>query len=235
MHKHNARSGFTLIELSIVLVVISLIVSGIVAGRTLVRQAALRSVVSDFRQYESAIILFRGQYEVWPGDMTNATSYWSSVTNGNGDGWIDHSNGGASEHMYGWQHLSKGGYIKGEYTPAATAVGGYTNPNASNIGFFGLGALALLNRSTTNNLTLSNPNPAFSGATWSGSFANTKDSKAVDEKVDDGIANMGKFIAVNSDAGPAGCSSAFNDGAGGANYNLSSDLPACRIYYSLHK
>ena len=43
----NKQSGFTLVELSIVIVIIGLIVSGVVAGQSIVKAAKLKSVTTD--------------------------------------------------------------------------------------------------------------------------------------------------------------------------------------------
>ena len=44
----NRRTGFTLLEISIVLVIIGLLVGGIVVGKTLVTSSYIRGIVSDF-------------------------------------------------------------------------------------------------------------------------------------------------------------------------------------------
>ena len=48
MHQaHTARQGFTLIELSIVLVVIGLVVGGVLVGQDLIRAAGVRATISQ--------------------------------------------------------------------------------------------------------------------------------------------------------------------------------------------
>lgn len=85
------NSGFTLLELSIVIVIIGLIVAGISAGQSLVRQAQLRQFTSNINQYKVAINSFTLQYDALPGDMDNTTSYWptASTADGNGDGNVN--------------------------------------------------------------------------------------------------------------------------------------------------
>lgn len=53
------RSGFTLIELSIVLVIIGLIVGGIMVGRDLIKAAEARKVVATIGGYQTAVQTFR--------------------------------------------------------------------------------------------------------------------------------------------------------------------------------
>ncbi|MFO0109515.1 MAG: type II secretion system protein [Alphaproteobacteria bacterium] len=127
--------GFSLIELSIVLVILGLLVGGILAGQSLIRAAELRSVTTDFSRYQSSIFTFRDKYFALPGDMTNATAFWgaanatpatcrttSSATaatcDGNGDGAIFTMDGWTtmSEMFHAWKHLSNAGLIEGSYT-----------------------------------------------------------------------------------------------------------------------
>lgn len=84
----SCRHGFTLIELSIVLVIIGLIVSGILVGRDLIRAAELRADISGVEKFGQAINAFRLKYNCLPGDCANATQFLEGAYNGNGDGHI---------------------------------------------------------------------------------------------------------------------------------------------------
>lgn len=61
--------GFTLIELSIVLVIIGLIVGGVLVGRDLIAAAAVRAQISQIEKYQQAVNVFRGKYGYLPGDI----------------------------------------------------------------------------------------------------------------------------------------------------------------------
>ena len=105
---NSYRSAFTLVEISIVLVIIGLLVGGILAGRTLIQQAEIRAAVSQLQKFESAYRTFEVKYGCIMGDCPNATDFfgmnyvvWGAGCppsggagngNGNGDGFID--NGG---------------------------------------------------------------------------------------------------------------------------------------------
>ena len=68
MPKRAANQGFTLIELSVVLVIIGLIAGGILVGRDLVNAAAVRGQISQIDKYNSAVNTFYGKYGALPGD-----------------------------------------------------------------------------------------------------------------------------------------------------------------------
>ncbi len=51
--KQNQQSGFTLIELSIVLVLIGLIVGGVLVGQDLIRAAKLRAQIGQIEKFNS--------------------------------------------------------------------------------------------------------------------------------------------------------------------------------------
>jgi prepilin-type N-terminal cleavage/methylation domain-containing protein len=141
MRQHSSTirprpSAFSLVELSIVLVILGLLVGGILSGQALIRAAELRSVVSDMNRYQAAVQSFRDKYFGLPGDITNATQFWgadtaSSCTNapvagdrvaktatcdGNGNGQVD---GGTPEMFRIWQQLANAGLIEGSYTGVA--------------------------------------------------------------------------------------------------------------------
>lgn len=63
------RRGFTLIELSIVLVIIGLIVGGILVGQDMIHAAAIRAQVSQIEKYDSAVNTFKTKYHWLPGDL----------------------------------------------------------------------------------------------------------------------------------------------------------------------
>lgn len=150
--RNRQSRGFTLIELSIVLVIIGFLVAGIVVGQSMIRQSQINSVTADVQRYKAAILQFKEKYNYLPGDLPNARTYWgtdgsgcpenpgvsTTTCNGNGNGRIgsDLSNNQwwtiDWESMYLWQHLMMAGYITGSY------VDGYVWTGA-NHGYFAPG------------------------------------------------------------------------------------------------
>ena len=141
---HSTKQAFTLVELSIVLVILGLLVGGVLTGQSLIRAAELRSVTQQYQQLQTALSSFRDKYFAVPGDMPNAVKYWNAATggnadgldstcmastttatgtatcNGNGDGavgWTDATN--AHEWFRAWQHLANAGLIEGSFTGVA--------------------------------------------------------------------------------------------------------------------
>ena len=99
-------SGFTLIELSIVLVIIGLIIGGVLVGRDLISAASVRAQISQIEKYNTAVNTFRGKYGYLPGDIPDpvATSYGFDPRGtqpglGDGNGIIEGrcGNGGACD------------------------------------------------------------------------------------------------------------------------------------------
>lgn len=72
MKKNNQR-GFSLIELSIVLIIIGLLVAGITGGATLIRSAELRSIMTEARGYRIAINAYFTSEDELPGDGNDTT------------------------------------------------------------------------------------------------------------------------------------------------------------------
>ena len=100
-------AAFSLVELSIVLVILGLLTGGILTGQNLIRAAELRSVTTQLQAYQTAVMSFRDTYQAVAGDMRNATRFWgyssgitacdnltgaadapAGVCDGNGDGRV---------------------------------------------------------------------------------------------------------------------------------------------------
>jgi prepilin-type N-terminal cleavage/methylation domain-containing protein len=83
------HSGFTLIELSIVLVIIGLLVGGVLVARDLIEAASVRKDMATVEKYNTAIITFKMKYNALPGDMTNPTQFgFDANAYGDGNGKI---------------------------------------------------------------------------------------------------------------------------------------------------
>lgn len=138
MRKH---SGFSLVELSIVLVILGLLVGGVLAGQSLIRAAELRAVTSEYSRYVAAVQTFRDKYFALPGDMPNASAFWGpqdggdgtgvdcgqvaavgrATCNGNGDSVLDGQifSGpglGTFETFRFWHHLANAELIEGSFS-----------------------------------------------------------------------------------------------------------------------
>ena len=73
----RCAGGFTLIEISIVLVIIGLIIGGVLVGRDLINAAAIRAQISQIEKYNTAVNTFKVKFNALPGDMnaTTATAF----------------------------------------------------------------------------------------------------------------------------------------------------------------
>ncbi len=142
----QTKQAFSLVELSIVLVILGLLVGGVLSGQSLIRAAELRSLSSEVSRYTTAAYTFRDKYFALPGDMPNATAFWGAAPNcsaqtasgiatcnGNGDGLIGWggTNPERAETFTFWQQMANAGLIEGNYTGVRGTPGGFpaaTNP-----------------------------------------------------------------------------------------------------------
>jgi prepilin-type N-terminal cleavage/methylation domain-containing protein len=134
---HSSTSGFSLIELSIVLVIIGLLVGGVLVGRDVLFAAKQRAVVSEKEQLVASVQTFRLKYGGLPGDLPNATSFWGGqadcnqvnttpreeTCNGDGNGKVGSlnvSDGFSTTHetFWFWQQLANAGLWAGKYSGA---------------------------------------------------------------------------------------------------------------------
>ena len=62
------RKGFTLVELSIVLVIIGLLIGGILAAQSMIETTKVNKIVSQIQQYDAMVTNFQTKYNGLPGD-----------------------------------------------------------------------------------------------------------------------------------------------------------------------
>ncbi len=148
MHPH--RQAFTLIEIAIVVTIIALIAGGILSAQTIIRNAELRELVSEYDRNLKAVAEFQAKFAYLPGDFANAEAIWGTAAgcplgdyydppqkttcNGDGNGLIGTSSDASltnnGEWYRAWQHLANAGFIDGMYNGAY----GDNGANSGNIG-----------------------------------------------------------------------------------------------------
>lgn len=227
-------SGFTLVELSIVIVIIGLIAAGVVAGQSLIKNSKLRSVLTTIDKYKAATLAFKLQYNGLPGDLINAQNYWSTTYSGDGDGLIEvvPVTSGGSESLRFWQQLALAGLIEGSYSGLLQSqnwVAGYNNPQ-----IFTKDSMLGIDNSTPDPFSRiqlgARPTCTVYGGgdvqrVNNGSTISPIDVYSLDTKADDGLYDKGKIISMEGY-----CSGATSCISGGV-YNLTNNSIHCRVTF----
>jgi prepilin-type N-terminal cleavage/methylation domain-containing protein len=212
------QGGFTLIELSIVLVIIGLIIGGVLVGRDLVAAATVRAQISQIEKYNAAVNTFRGKYGYLPGDMPDpaASNYGFAARGtlagqGDGNGTIQGNNCASAvdgtmqaggETVMFWKDLSTANLIDNgfslfSYTPWACSAS-LTNsyyPLAKLGNYFifvmGFDGLNYFHLGATYTGYGGGPGPLAGGLT----AMTVIQAFAIDSKIDDGLPQTGRVIA----------------------------------------
>lgn len=250
------RRGFSLVELSIVLVILGLLVGGILAGQSLIRAAELRAITTEYQRYATAVNAFRDKYFSMPGDFRDATRVWGKLNadtdcianggaivaapgacDGNGSGGLQ---GSQYEPQQFWRHMALAGLIEGTYSgvPAVVAQGwsgvigtAYPRSRAARAGW------------TPNNMQSYNGDSVFFRGNYGNSFTfgsqatnEYPDSAAIspeeawniDSKMDDGRPGLGSVMAVRHST----CTNATGQADTGTTYRLDSSAIACGLSFN---
>ena len=136
------QSGFTLVEIAIVLVIIGLLLGGVLKGREMITNAKIKRIENDFAGVSAAIYAYQDRYGVLPGDDPAASGRfsgtWAASDNGNGNGNISggwNSTNNANESRKIWKHLRGAGLIAG---PVDNTAASYQQPSNSFGGLVGI-------------------------------------------------------------------------------------------------
>ncbi len=171
------QQGFSLVELSIVLVILGLLTGGILAGQSLIRAAEMRKIVTTQNRVRIAIRTFQDKYTGLPGDFRDATRFWrtrgptSCLTNsgtavglpgtcdGDGDGKIFWTTTNSIENNRVFEHLRYAGLVEGNmYHCPASCPADYTDdtpylPIGMENGYVSVGYIGVINGT---NMSLTN-------------------------------------------------------------------------------
>lgn len=127
---YKNKTGFSLVELSIVLVIIGLLIGGVLAGQSLIESFKLNSQIQQLQQIDTAYYNFRTKFKQIPGD----SSYF--VVPGDNDGIIENDK---TANAYGsmiiarateeranfWKHLGDSEMLNHKYTNTELASSPY--------------------------------------------------------------------------------------------------------------
>ena len=179
-YTHNKESGFTLVELAIVMIIIGLLIGGILKGQELIANAQTTATIAQIKGLDGAISTFDDKYNAMPGDMTNVATRLSNcgaecVIDGDGNGRIDGTDMDADptldgdttdEPLTAFLHLGAADLITG----VDNAIDGATEDAGSAV-----------------------PEAEFGGAIWVGYHAGGDITTGIDE------ARRGHYLIVKDD------------------------------------
>lgn len=198
------QSGFTLIELAIVLVIIGLLLGGVLKGQELINSAKVKNMASDFRNIQIYIYGYQDKFKALPGDDHSANAHVkgtnpsSGTQNGVIEGaWDVASTTPSSESELFWQHVRLAGLASG---PTSLASADYYPKNADG-GLIGVQSVSGFTTITQNSLgTAAVMNGAYVVCSKGvlGKYA-----KQLDLTLDDGEGDTGSMRVTDS-AGTSG-------------------------------
>lgn len=170
------QSGFTLVEIAIVLVIIGLLLGGVLKGQELITQAKIKNVANDLNGMAAAIYGYQDRYKAFPGDDDKASTRWASATNGDHNGKLSgdfNSNSDSDETRKFWNHLRLAGFIGGD-------TASFAQPQNAAGGIIGA-------------QTDAGPSSAveLAGLVVCSSNLSGKIANAIDAQFDDGVPNKG--------------------------------------------
>ncbi|HET9651400.1 MAG TPA: prepilin-type N-terminal cleavage/methylation domain-containing protein [Usitatibacter sp.] len=194
----SQQSGFTLVEIAIVLVIIGLLLGGILKGQELINSAKVKNLANDFRVIPTYIYGYQDKFKSLPGDDANVTAHvtggTAATTGGTlGNGVIEgawNTPTATDESFLFWQHVRLANLAAG---PTNTGDATYRPQNAvgGNIGITSATSTQTVGGLTGTYLVCS--------SAILGKFA-----KQLDVQMDDGNTATGSMRVVADNTGTGG-------------------------------
>ena len=217
----SKQSGFTLIEIAIVLVIIGLLLGGVLKGQELINSAKVKNLATDFKNIPVYIYGYQDKFRALPGDDASADTHLGgqcttttciastpkTCNNGNaggsaagtcvGNGLIDglwNSPTTTDEVQVFWQQVRLAGLAPGPTALSAT-VTDFRPTNASG------GLIGIQSGSSQTNFY---PMTDSSGNPIRGTYIVCSDGilgkfvKQLDIQMDDGATDSGSMMAISS-------------------------------------
>jgi prepilin-type N-terminal cleavage/methylation domain-containing protein len=245
------QKGFSLVELSIVLVIIGVIIGVTLKGMELVRGSELKAIVSEADEYKAAFGQFQLLYDGPPGDITNATGFWSGTANGNGNGQVDAET--SNEPFRAMQQLNLAKLIDGTFSGtwgsgfvlSVPGVSGNVKPSKSARPGAAMYIKCCSGTDYSRTMSYTNHISLFSvdgtDITKRAGILTPTEARGIDDKYDDGVPDYGMIGASGSGTYSAayvatGCysgtgSTSTYDSAVAANKNS----PNCQMQFVYEK
>lgn len=199
----TSERGFTLIELSIVLVIIGLLIGGILQGQEMINNTRLKTTVAQIDAITAAVQTFEDKYRDLPGDAPAAVAGLiggTGLAGADQDGLIEAAAAGAvaipagaiadgSEAALVFNQLAAAGLLQGVDNLGPGVVSSTMNANVGNGAAFDVATYGL---PTGNALgvrvrtgTAPAPTPGI----------DSDDMFSLDQRYDDGVGNTGRYQA----------------------------------------
>lgn len=188
------QSGFTLIELAIVLVIIGLLLGGVLKGQELINSAKVKNMISDFKNTQVYIYGYQDKYKALPGDDSNAQNHVGSTAlqagAGAGDGVIAgnwNSTQGTDESVIFWQHVRLAGLAPGSTDFSSAALIAAAMPTNADGGRIGVESVSDFNT----NVAVTSPSSLTGAFVICSAGVLGKFAKQIDTTLDDGATDTG--------------------------------------------
>jgi prepilin-type N-terminal cleavage/methylation domain-containing protein len=194
----SKQSGFTLVEIAIVLVIIGLLLGGVLKGQELINSAKVKNFASDIRNISTFIYAYQDRFRALPGDDpradTNLTGGTLAAAANRGNARINGAWNSATitdESVLFWQHVRLAGLATGTPTVPADNTPGdayyQRNADGGRIGVTG--------------------DPVFTGAAvWAANFwvcmsgVQGRFVRQLDTTLDDGNTTTGTIRVISTAA-----------------------------------
>lgn len=249
--KSSPQSGFTLVELTIVIVIIGLILGGVLYGKEMIEAAEIRSVTQQVEDYNAAATTFRVRYKGIPGDIENAASFidpadWPNVANGDDSGKLTdadpastYATKGDADEFTGelaqfWHQLSAVKLLKGFYDTTSVLGKGFPEARTRGCGIIianlsGLNGDGIYVHKLKGHYfqigAVSSSNPGTNDVIQTTNCLTPSQANRIDSKIDDGYPVAGKVRAAGSYDNAGGNGTVPGLGRMPRVFELSFDMP----------